>query len=396
MSKPGPGAPAPEAVVVTHIHTDLDAFGSLVAARHLYPSAVPVLQPTLDPQVRELVAVYRDALGLRTAGEVDLRGARRAVVVDTRSRGRLGTLLAPLDRPEVEWVVFDHHPPAADELPVGGGRREVRGSCASLLVEALAALPGPSVSPVEATLIALGIYADTDALRLPSTTAADVRAVAWLLERGADLAFITRWMEGGLSQAQRTLLERLIVQAAPQEVQGAVAVVVGACTDAYIGGIADVADRLQGVFDADVVVLAVEMAGKRTQIVARSRLDGADMRGLLAPYRAQGHLRAASAHAEGLPWQTVVAHVDAHLGQHLPPEPRAEDLMSSPVRTIEACAPVQEAVRLLGDHGHSGLVVTRQGRLAGVVSRRDLERAARHGLVATEVRHVMTPGAVTT
>jgi tRNA nucleotidyltransferase (CCA-adding enzyme) len=396
VTRPGPGAPPADAVIVTHIHSDLDAFGSVIAARRLFPGAVPLLQPTLDPQVRELAALHRDVLGLRTPAEVDLTGAKRVVVVDTRSRGRLGTLLAPLDRPEVEWVVYDHHPPATDELPGTLGRREARGSCASLLVEELATRPELTLTPVEATLIALGIYADTDALRLPGTTAADVRAVAWLLERGADLPAIARWMDAGLAQGQRDLLERLLEQAAPRQVQGAVAVVVGTRTDTYVSGIADVADRIQLVFDADVVVIAVEMDGKRTQIVARSRLDGADMRGLLAPYEAQGHQRAASAHAEALAWESVVAHVEAHLGRHLPPEPCAEDLMASPVRTIEAGAPVAEAVALLGDLGHSGLVVTRRGKVAGVVSRRDLERAARHGLVATEVRHVMTPGVVTT
>ncbi|MEB3224041.1 MAG: CBS domain-containing protein [Candidatus Sericytochromatia bacterium] len=396
MSRPGPGAPAPDTVIVTHIHSDLDALAATVAARVLFPGAVPVLQPTLDPQVRELAALHRDVLQLRTPEEVDLKGVRRVVVVDTRSRSRLGTLWAPLDRPEVEWLVFDHHPPAPDELPGSAGRREVRGSCTSLLVEALAALPEVTLAPVEATLMALGIYADTDAMRVPGTTAGDVRAVAWLLERGADLAFVNRWVDAELAKGQLALLEQLLAGAQPQLVQGARVVVVGTRTDAYVAGIAAVADRLQLVLDADVVVLAVEMAGKRTHIVARSRLDGADMRGLLAPWAGQGHLSAASAHADGLAWEAVVSHAERHVAGHLPPEPRAEDLMSSPVRTIEASAPVAEAVTLLGDTGHSGLVVMRRGKAVGVVSRRDLERAARHGLVGTEVRHVMTNGIVTT
>jgi tRNA nucleotidyltransferase (CCA-adding enzyme) len=91
-----------------------------------------------------------------------------------------------------------------------------------------------------------------------------------------------------------------------------------------------------------------------------------------------------------------VADIWQSLEMTLPPEPVAADLMSSPVRTIEADAPVADAVRLLNDYGHSALVVTRNGRLAGIVSRRDLDRASRHGLRGTEVRHVMTSTVVTT
>lgn len=393
------GLPVPASVatvIVNHIHTDLDAFGAMVGARKLFPGAVPVLQPTLDPSVRVLAALHRDALGLKSHNEVDLSQATHAVVVDTRSASRLGTLFPPLDRPEVVWTVIDHHPPAPDELPASAGVREVRGSATSLVVEALMEQPEISVEPHEATLMALGIYADTGSLLFPGTTAADVKAVAWLLERGADLAMVARWLEEALPGAQREVLESLVGVAQPRMIRGVSALVVGGETTSFVSGLANVADKLQAVFEVDVVVLVVEMEGRRTQIVGRSRLQSVDLRAALAAFAPAGHARAASAHAKNLPFAQAVEDIWLALEMTLPPEPVAQDLMSSPVRTIEAEAPVAEAVSLLHDHGHSALVVTRNGRLAGIVSRRDLDRAARHGLRGTEVRHVMTSTVVTT
>ena len=60
--------------------------------------------------------------------------------------------------------------------------------------------------------------------------------------------------------------------------------------------------------------------------------------------------------------------------------PIARDLMSSPVRTIRPETTIATARHLLLRYGHSGLcVVDAEERLVGIISRRDLEIALRHG-----------------
>jgi CBS domain-containing protein len=53
----------------------------------------------------------------------------------------------------------------------------------------------------------------------------------------------------------------------------------------------------------------------------------------------------------------------------------ARELMTTPVRTVTVGAAVRSAARLLSEDGVRRLYVTERGRLAGVVSRRDLLRA---------------------
>ena len=375
-------------IILSHIQSDFDALAATVAASKLYPGALPVLQNTLDPAVRELVATHKDILGLRHLNEIDPAAVRRVIVVDTRSAARLGEIYPSLDRPGVDWVVYDHHPRADDELPPSPGRRELVGAATSLIVEALAERDTP-VTPLEATVMALGIYADTGRLTFPGTTPLDMRAAAWLLERGADLALIGDYVEADLNEAQRGLLDALLQGVEHRVIQGHAVLVAGGRTDDYVGGVATVAHKLLALFDADVIVVVAELGPKRTQFVARTRLE-MDLRVVLAPWEPRGHPRAVSAHTKGLPFADGVAAVWAAIAGAVPPEPSAGDLMSCPVRTIGPDAPVAAARAALLDHGHSALVVLDQGRLTGIVSRRDLDRAARHGLGEVSVREVMT------
>ena len=381
-------------IVLAHVQSDFDALAATVAASKLFPDAVPVLQDTLDPAVRELVATHKDALRLRHLDEIDPAAVRKVIAVDTRSASRLGPIFAALDRPDVAWVVYDHHPRADDELPPSPGRREPAGSATALIVEALAARD-VRVSALEATVMALGIYADTGRLTFTGTTPMDARAVAWLLERGADLELIGDYVEADLSDMQRGLLDALVQAAAPREVHGHSILVVGARTADYVGGVATVAQKIQALFDVDAIVVVAELGPKRTQLVGRTRISGMDLRPVLAPWEPRGHPRAVSAHAKGLAFEGAVDQAWAALEAAVPPEPSAADLMSCPVRTIGPEASVADARAALLDHGHNALVVLDQGKLAGLISRRDLDRAARHGLADARVRQVMTRQVVT-
>lgn len=67
---------------------------------------------------------------------------------------------------------------------------------------------------------------------------------------------------------------------------------------------------------------------------------------------------------------------------------RARDVMTHPVRTVAADAPVREAGATLARYGHNGLPVLEGGDLVGMVSRRDVERALAHGFGEAPVHTV--------
>lgn len=62
-------------------------------------------------------------------------------------------------------------------------------------------------------------------------------------------------------------------------------------------------------------------------------------------------------------------------------ESTAQDIMSSPVKTVLSTATIQETQQVLLRYGHAGLgVVSANGQLVGMVSRKDIDVSVRHGL----------------
>jgi predicted transcriptional regulator len=56
-------------------------------------------------------------------------------------------------------------------------------------------------------------------------------------------------------------------------------------------------------------------------------------------------------------------------------ELKAEEIMSSPLITIEADAAIGEAAKLMSDKGIRRLLVTEKGRIAGIITEKDVLRA---------------------
>lgn len=73
-------------------------------------------------------------------------------------------------------------------------------------------------------------------------------------------------------------------------------------------------------------------------------------------------------------------------------EPRAQDIMTSEMITVEADASIHEAATLLVDHGISGAPVRDEfGRIVGLISLRDIVRFEAEARKEGQVRSYMTP-----
>ena len=169
-------------VILTHENADFDAIASLLAARKLYPDAIPVLPRRVNRNGRAFLALYGGELPMVRVEDLPRANIERAVLVDTQSLTTVKGM-----RPDISVLIIDHHPLSRD-LPEGWTYRgELTGATTTLLVEQIAAA-GLAVSPVEATLMLLGIYEDTGSLSYLTTTARDAHAAGWLLERGFRLS----------------------------------------------------------------------------------------------------------------------------------------------------------------------------------------------------------------
>ena len=380
-------------VIAAHTNTDFDALAAMLAAAKLYPRARICLSGALNRNVREFCGLYADQLPITDAGLIEPAAVRRLIAIETLEPNRMGELGKLLERGDVEVISFDHHGAAEPRLP--GGRLAQRvtsedGALTTLMLRILAERSLP-VSPLEATVFALGIHEDTGSLTFTSSTSRDAEALAYCMRQGASGVLIERFLHSPLSEAQRDLLARALVAAEAVEAGGVSTMVATLVAAEYVEEVAVVAHRYLEVTGCDAFILLVGME-QRVFVIARSRSGALDVAAALEPVGGGGHSAAASAVLRDTDLAAAREAVIAGVRAAGELSRTARDVMSGPPRWVDQNDHVDDALRLCRRHGLPGVAVASGGRLVGSVSEAALRRAVGHELGHAPVKAVMTSG----
>lgn len=379
-------------IILAHKQPDFDALASMVAAQKLYPNSVLVMEGKSNPYVQDFLALSKDRLPLRNPQDLQLELISRVILVDThelRRTGCLGEQLANVPGLKVE--IYDHHPYAGP-----GGLCiciEPVGACTTLLVEKLAGL-GLPLSSFEATLLALGIYEDTGSLLFENTTVRDVRAVAYLLEQGANLGVIAEYLRKPLTEDQKVLLQEILDHGKTEFLEGVPVYFSYAESREYVGGLALLAHRVGELEGAETWFLLVKMEN-RLYIVGRSRGDGFPVNQIVQAFGGSGHAKAASATLKNAVGAEVMDKLRKEISVRVQRPFLARDVMSFPVKTVSPDTKLKDVQQILLRYGHTGVPVTEEKRLVGIISRRDVDKAIKHGLEHAPVKGFMTTNVIT-
>jgi tRNA nucleotidyltransferase (CCA-adding enzyme) len=378
-----------EHVIATHTNTDFDAFAAMLAARRLYPDAVVCLGGSLNRNVREFYRLHADELDhVVDASRLELDAVRRLIVVETVHASRLGELEPVALDPNVDKVVFDHHgDKAPDWAPAESVVVSEDGALTTTLVGVLAERELP-VSPLEATVFALGIHEDTGSLTHATTTQRDAEALAWCLRHGAEQELVARFLHTPLGDVERELLSTLLDSLETHHAGGVEVLIAAAAAPEYVEGLSNLAHKLVDVTDCAALGVLVEMDA-RVFAVTRSRVPELDAAALAAVLGGGGHPQAASAIYRGALQEAHRLLVEGLDGAIRDPA-RAGDVMSKPARTISPDESVSRAMVACQRFGQSGILVADQDEVVGTVSREDLDKAISHGLSHAPVKGIMS------
>jgi tRNA nucleotidyltransferase (CCA-adding enzyme) len=377
-----------EEVIATHVNTDFDAFASLLAARCLYPGSTAALPSVLNRNVREFVRLHADELHCVEASRLELEAIRHLVVVETLNEARLGELEPVALDPAVETAVFDHH---AGELPAWvrpeNAVLSTDGALTTTLVGILAERE-LTVTPLEATVFALGIHEDTGSLTYASTTRRDVDALAWCLRHDARQDVLATFLRMPLSEDERLLMNALLEAAETHRESGLDVLVCSLRWPRYVEGVSHLAHKIADVTDAQALALLVAME-RRVFAVVRSRTADLDAGAAAAALGGAGHAQAASAIFRGTLEDAKRRFLDV-LPDVIRQPVRAKDVMARPARAVTPDETVAAAMVACQRYGQSGILVTENGRLVGSVRREDLDKAIGHGLSHAPVKGIMS------
>jgi len=407
-------------LVLCHTTADFDALGAAVGLCVLRPGSRIVLAGGAHPTVRDFLALHRDEYPLIERRAVNPEQIRSLAIVDAAHRDRLGKAAEWLDLPHLnEIAVFDHHLETSSDIRATVTTIEAVGATTTLIVEKLREkLENEAeksdlefrLQPSEATVMALGIHVDTGSLTFEGATSRDAAALAWLMSQGASLRVIAEYAEPGLSPQLQDLLPEALKNLRSSALHGYTAAWVLLTTDAYVPGLSSLASRLLDLTETDALLLAnvykygendsvrratsdsgEQAVSNRLTVIGRSRIEGTNLNELFKPLGGGGHARAASLAIRDVDPLLTLDRLAEELKAQIPHPPTARELMSSPVRSIRPETSVAEARRILLRYGHSGLSVVDAGdRLAGIISRRDIDIALHHGFSHAPVKGYMT------
>jgi tRNA nucleotidyltransferase (CCA-adding enzyme) len=375
-------------VIVSHTNTDFDALGAMLAARRLYPGAAIALSGSLNRNVREFYRLHADDLELLDAGRLDLDAIRRLIVVETVHPERLGEFERVARDPEVEVVAFDHHTGEEPEWVKPDNLVLSEDGALTTTMVGILAEREIAVTPLEATVFALGIHEDTGSLGYPGVGLRDAEALAWCLRHGARQDMVAEYLRSPLGDEERALLEALVSALETHSVSGLDVLVAAVSWSSYVDGVSNLAHKIVDLTDATALVCLVEMDG-RVFCVVRTRIPELDAAAVAAALGGGGHSQAASAVHRGSLAEAREL-VLAALPQAARPLRTAGEIMSRPARFVGPEDSVSEAMVACQRHRQSGILVGDAQELSGHVTREHLDQAIAHGLSHAPVKSVMS------
>lgn len=376
-------------IICTHHGADFDGLASMVAAQKLYPGAILIAPGGYQPSVRAYLQEF--PLPLHSRLDVDVSAVTRVVIVDTQDPSRLGPLQPLLRQPHISIHIYDHHPIDADTVPpLQADYRAIEplGATTTLLVEHLRTRH-ITLTPAEATLLAIGLYEETGAFSYSGTTPRDLHAAAYLLECGADLQKVIAYTKPSLTTTQIELLSAMI-QASHVLYLGKKRILLTLVSwPSYVPDIAPIVHHLLKLQGADAILAAVAMEGK-IQFIARSQQEDIDVQRIAQALGGGGHRLAAAASLKDMTLPQVEHRLREELEKQAAMWCPIKDLMTTPVQTVRSGTTIKEAERLLTQYEVNALpVVDPHTRLLGLVTRESVQKALFHGLDCLRVEDIM-------
>jgi tRNA nucleotidyltransferase (CCA-adding enzyme) len=370
-------------LVLTHEQADFDALASLLGGYLLDDTALPVLPRRINRNGRAFLNLYGAELPFVNPRDLPAGAIDSILLVDTQS---LVTLKGLSKYTRIQ--IIDHHKPRPDLPEDWQAICEQSGACTTLLVESLQESI-ISLSMIQATLLLLGIYEDTGSLTYTSTTARDGRAVAYLLEQGANLRILSEYLNPPLSVEQRRVYNLLLNSAENLTINGQTIVITRASAGTLDDEISSVAHKLRDLLDSDALFLLVDTQ-EGIRMVARSTTDRVNVADIAAVFGGGGHERAASALvrtkdnaslADNLAALEQIHHKLLEiLPRHVQPAITVGQIMSRRPHLLTPETPAQEAAQLMQRHGYEGYPVVKNGKVVGLLTRRAVDKAVAHRL----------------
>jgi tRNA nucleotidyltransferase (CCA-adding enzyme) len=360
-------------IILTHEQADFDALASLLAGYLLDERALPVLPHRMNRNVRAFVTIYGAELPFVEQRDLPAEPVESICLVDTQSMITLKGITA-----ETQVQIVDHHPIRGNVPSHWNLTCDLTGATTTLLVEGIQEGNG-RISVVYATLLLLGIYEDTGSLTYSRTTARDLKAAAFLLERGASLRIAADFLNHPLSAAQQRLYDQLRSDARMMKIHGHNIILATGSAQEMDEELSTIVHKLRDLLDPDAMFVLVKTKGG-VQLIARSNNDQIDVSEIATRFGGGGHDRAAAALVRDRQLEEVLVELEKILPEIVHPAITVAQIMSRGAQVLSPDTSAVDAAQRMQRYGYEGYPVVKDGKILGLLTRRAVDRAISHKL----------------
>lgn len=382
-------------IVTTHKNTDFDGVASMIAATLLYPGAVPVLPKMVNPNVRAFLSIHKDLFNIREIEDVSLDKVRRLIVVDVNKWSRLEQMSPLKKKKDLEITLWDHHPDRGDINPNWTCQEEM-GANITLMLRHIRK-GNIAVSPVHATLFMAGLHEDTGSMLFPSTKTEDAYAAAYLLENKADLNVLCSFLRPAYGEKQKNVLFDMLKNESRAKINGYLVSFNKLHIEGHVGNLSVVVHMYREIMNVDAAfgIFTGRSHGKCI-VIGRSVADGLDIGSVMRGLGGGGHPGAGSAMLQSPNPDAVEDMIKDLIEGNQKSSVQISDLMSFPVFTVSSDTTMEQVAMLLRQKGCTGIPVADDGKLMGVISRRDFRKIRKESNLNSPVKAYMSVNPITT
>ena len=362
---------------------------SIAAGLMLYPDAVPLLPKPINPNVKAFFSLHKDLFPWVEKAASEPAELTRLIVVDTAVWDRLNGANAFREHQRsLEILLWDHHD-ATPGIQASWQCRDTVGANITLMLRCLKA-EGISYSPIQATLFLAGLYEDTGHLSFPNTTAEDARAAAEFLENGADLNILGKFLRPAYGESQKNVLFDMLKNAERSHINGHLVSISKLDVHGHVDGLALVVGMYRDIVNVDAAFGIFNLPDKgRCMVIGRSDADSLNVGDIMRSLGGGGHPGAGSALLRQVNPHAVERMIVDLIEGNQQASVQISDLMSFPVETVAPDAPMSDVAKMLRSKGYSGVPVVEDGRLVGMISRRDFQKLRKNKQLASPIKAFM-------
>lgn len=354
-------------IATTHKNTDFDALASVIAATILYPHCTGVIPKMTNSNVSRFLSTHKTAFNLILPNEVQHDQVTRLIVVDTDQWQRLDRMDPLRQKKDLTIELWDHHFGGVSTIDAKVVHKERIGATITLMVRELRR-QNLNLSPLESTVMLIGLYEDTGHLTFPATTSEDALAAAYLLEKHADLNVAAFFLNPPYEESQKEILFEMMKATEKISVKGHTIGFNTVQLARKVANLAAVVNVYRKIVNVDALFVTFVTEDRHT-VIGRSGVEAIDIGAVLSDFGGGGHRGAGSATLKSD--EMTCGQIREAITQRLATETREiasiADLMSFPVVTVPSDTTMLEVQSIMNKEKIRGVVVMDAQTICGII-----------------------------